>query len=97
MTFTTFEHRIASAPTIPPSVPQETSGDLRARLYQQISALIRKTEGDMLEMLALPNPPINALKEGQELLDGLLAFQEQVTHVNDATLRAIAVALTETN
>ena len=51
----------------------------------------------MLEVLALPNPPINALREGKELLDGLLAFQEQVAHVNDATLRAIAIALTENN
>ena len=92
-----FELLIASDPTVPPSVTQETSSDLRKRLHKQISALINKTEVEMLEVLALPNPPINALKEGKELLDGLLAFQEQVAHVNDATLRAIAIALTESN
>ena len=92
-----FELLIASDPTVPPSETQETSGDLRKRLHKQISALILKTETDKLEVLALPNPPVNALKEGKELLDGLLSFQEQINYVNGATLRAIAIALTENN
>jgi hypothetical protein len=47
----------------------------------------------MLAALALPNPPVNAMREGKDLLDGLRRFQGQLADIDESTLRAISHAM----
>jgi len=72
---------------------QDSLDDIRDKLFAQIDKLIEKTEWDMRNVLALPNPPAQALREAQHLLDGLARVRDQLETADERTIGAIAWAI----